>query len=154
MPHPGRVEPGPQSGFEQEAWTAYDLALSDVIRSRWYQLMKDREVPQDNGRVVMEFTLLPNGLIEDLEVTQNSEGVVFEAICQKAVLDPSPYRRWPAAFTAFFGDARRFRLTFEFDAWGTGCVGYEEEVSSALARHTPPRTTLIVLVYRRGQSPA
>jgi hypothetical protein len=47
------------------------------------------------GRVVLQFHLNPDGRITDMKVLENTVGETLGLLCQKAVLDPSPFDKWP-----------------------------------------------------------
>ncbi len=129
------------------AWDNYDQGLAEAIYARWHQLMAVRSVPEDNGRVVLEFELFPDGNIENLTLLENTEGLVLASLCEKAVFDPAPYRRWPAAMASEFRGSRTFLIWFEFNERGAGYVSYEEKRSSLLAGRTGKTPTLLVLTY-------
>lgn len=135
-------------------WMVYDAAFADAVHARWYQLMNQRPTPLDTGRVVLEFQMHADGSIDDLFVGDNTEGEIFSAICQKALLDPMPYNPWPLSMQKLFGDTRRFRMTFEFDALGVGYLDYAEDWVELARQEKPPAETTIVLGYCRGKQPS
>ncbi len=135
----------------QPAWYTYDRALADAICTRWHQLMHARTVPEDNGRVVLEFTLLPDGNIEGLTMLENTEGIVLGSLCEKAVVDPAPYKAWPARMAECFEGSRSFQLRFEFDAFGSGYVSYRETEAGLVAARGAKKSTLLVFVYHRSR---
>ncbi len=134
-------------------WMLYDAALADAVHARWYQLMNQRPTAIDSGRVILEFQLHADGSIDDLFVSDNTEGEVLSAICQKALLDPMPYNPWPLSMQKLFGDTRRFRMSFEFDALGVGYLDYAEDWVELARQDKPPAETTIVLGYCRGKPP-
>jgi outer membrane biosynthesis protein TonB len=71
----------------------YDRQFIDAVRTRWYQLLEGR-MP-GTGRVVVEFRLLPDGRITNLQIVHNEMSDLFGLICQQAIFDPAPYRPWP-----------------------------------------------------------
>ncbi len=132
----------------------YDAAFADAVQTRWYQLLDARPTPPDSGRVVLEFQLHPDGSIDDLFVEDNTEGEILSALCQKALLDPTPYAAWPESMQNLFGDTRRFRMKFQFDALGVGYLEYAEDWAELARKNEPPSETTIVLGYSRGSTPA
>ena len=48
-----------------------------------------------HGRVVLQFRLRYDGEITDMKVLEDTVGLNLSLLCQKAVLDPKPYDRWP-----------------------------------------------------------
>ncbi len=147
---PVPVSAPPNTVWEQQpAWYSYDQALADAICARWHQLMAERSVPEDNGIVILEFNLLPDGNIEGLTVLKNTEGIVLASLCEKAVVDPAPYKAWPPRMAAAFEGSRSFQVRFEFDALGMGYISYLETAAGLLAEHGGKETTLLVFVHRR-----
>jgi outer membrane biosynthesis protein TonB len=85
------------SAFDVKLTTngAYDAAVIEAIRQRWYTLLDERSYASDTqGRVVLQFQLHSDGRVTDMSVAENSAGEVPGLLCQKAVLDPSPYAAW------------------------------------------------------------
>ena len=145
------VSAHPNTVWEQQpAWYSYDQALADAICTRWHQLMDQQTVPEHNGRVVLEFTLLPDGNIEGLAVLENTEGVVLRSLCEKAVVDPAPYKVWPPRMAEALEGSRSFQIRFDFDELGMGYLSYRETAAELLARHYGKKTTLLVFVYHRS----
>lgn len=98
------------------AFGAYDAALIEAIESRWYSLLDERDYASDGrGRVVLQFTLLPDGRITEMREAENSVGEVLGLICQKAVRDPSPYPSWPSDMRHEIGEARHIQFTFYYN---------------------------------------
>ncbi len=90
----------------------YDREFVDAVQQRWYKLLEDREghVP---GKVVVEFRLWYDGRVTDMKVAQNEVGELLGLICQKAVLDPAPYKRWPTEMRREINsDYRDVKFTF------------------------------------------
>jgi hypothetical protein len=112
--------PGTATDLQRSALSAYDARLCDVVGARWLQLLEQRKVPEDHGRVVVEFELHNDGHIAETRVAENTEGRVLGMVCQKAILDPAPYAPWPPELYQLFPKPRRFRFLFEFDTRGKG----------------------------------
>ncbi len=72
----------------------YDREFIDAVRTRWYQLLENRNV-DGSGKVVVEFRLLPDGRVTNLKMSQNEMSDLLGLICQRAIYDPAPYRPWP-----------------------------------------------------------
>ena len=90
----------------------YDREFIDAVQQKWNQLLADRDanVP---GKVIVEFRLHFDGRITDMKMTQNEVGELLGLICQKAVLDPAPYKRWPDEMRREIGaNYREIRFTF------------------------------------------
>ena len=134
-------------------WMVYDAAVADAVQAHWYQLMDARPIPPDTGRVVLEFLLNSDGVVSDLFVVENTEGEILGTLCQKALLDPTPYAVWSKKMQSLFGGARRFRMKFEFDVLGVGYLDYAEDWTELARNNHPPAGTTIVLGYHRGAAP-
>jgi hypothetical protein len=75
---------------------SYDATLLDVIRSRWHALLD--QVTYRNyrrGIVVIEFRLDDHGRITYCKTAESTVGELLALLCQKAILDPAPYQKWP-----------------------------------------------------------
>lgn len=95
---------------------AYDAALVEAISQRWFSLLDQRDFASDaRGKVVVQFVLHYDGRITDLSVAQNTVGEVLALICQKAILDPSPYASWPSDMRRLLGESRNIQFTFYYN---------------------------------------
>jgi len=72
----------------------YDREFIDAVRAHWYQLLENITA-EGNGKVVVEFRLHPDGRVTDLKIAQNEMSELLGIICQQAISDPAPYRKWP-----------------------------------------------------------
>jgi hypothetical protein len=93
---------------------AYDAALIEAIKVRWYTLLEERHY-SSGGKVVLQFHLHSDGRITDMTVTENTAGEVLGYVCQKAVLDPAPFRVWPSDMRRLLGDSRGIQFTFFYN---------------------------------------
>jgi outer membrane biosynthesis protein TonB len=96
---------------------AYDAAIVAAIQERWYGLLEERSYASDkSGKVVLEFRLNYDGRVTDLKVVQNTVDELLCLLCQKAILDPSPFARWPAEMRRLnSSDSREVRFTFFYN---------------------------------------
>lgn len=96
---------------------AYDAAIIAAIQQRWYALLDQNEFARDrSGHVVLDFRLNYDGRITELRVAENTVGEVLSAICQRAVLDPSPFAKWPPDMRRMVGNTyREVRFTFYYN---------------------------------------
>ena len=78
------------TGFGQ-----YDQEFISIVRARWFYWIEERNL-RATGKVVITFRLNYDGRITALHMSDNEVGEIGGLICQKAILDPSPYRPWPA----------------------------------------------------------
>lgn len=96
---------------------AYDAAFIAAVADRWYALLD--QVKYDGyrpGRVVLQFYLHHDGRITDLRVTESTVSDMLSLLCQKAVLDPAPYARWPREMRLMVGkDSRPIQFTFYYN---------------------------------------
>ena len=99
------------------AFGAYDAAFINAIDQRWQDLLDSREFASDRrGRVVVQFHLNYDGRITDMKVAENTVGEVLGLVCQKAVLDPAPFERWPADMRRMVErDFREIVFTFYYN---------------------------------------
>jgi hypothetical protein len=95
---------------------AYDAAFIQAVTQRWYDLLDSRQFARDRtGKVVLQFHLNYDGRISDMEITQNTVGDLLGYVCQKAVMDPAPYAKWPTDMRAMVGlDYREITFTFYY----------------------------------------
>jgi outer membrane biosynthesis protein TonB len=104
-------------GFDTMAtpYGDYDAALIEAIKSHWYQLLDQRDYASESrGKVVLQFTLHFDGRVSDMSVQENTVGEVLGLICQKAILDPSPYPKWPVDMRRMLRDLRTVQFTFYY----------------------------------------
>jgi hypothetical protein len=74
----------------------YDAAFIAAVENRWIALLDNMSYDgYRRGRVVLQFHLNPDGRISDMKVLENNVGETLGLLCQKAVLDPSPFDKWP-----------------------------------------------------------
>jgi hypothetical protein len=97
----------------------YDAAVVAAIQNRWYDLLDERRYASDRtGKVVIEFRLNFDGRITDVNVVKAETTVdeLLTLLCQKAILDPSPYAKWPSDMRRRAGgDYRDVRFTFYYN---------------------------------------
>ena len=106
----------PSFDTKATAFGAYDAALIEAIRQRWYAMLDERTYASDSrGKVVLQFHLHYNGRITDMTMADNTAGEVLGLICQKAVLDPAPYAAWPSDMRRTLGDVRNIQFTFYYN---------------------------------------
>lgn len=96
---------------------AYDRMIVEAVQNRWYYLLDSGDFARDRtGKVVLEFNLTYDGRVTDMKVVENTVNDLLCLLCQKAILDPAPYPRWPAEMRRTLGsDTRRVRFTFYYD---------------------------------------
>lgn len=96
---------------------AYDRAVVEAVQNRWYYLLDSGDFARERtGKVVLEFNLTYDGRVTDMKVVENTVNELLCLLCQKAILDPAPYPRWPTEMRRMIGsDTRHVRFTFYYD---------------------------------------
>lgn len=95
----------------------YDRAIIVAIQNRWFDLLDMRGFGHEkSGRVVLEFRLHYDGRISRMKVAENTVDEMLSLLCQKAVMDPSPYGQWPSDMRRMIGaNYRDVRFTFYYN---------------------------------------
>lgn len=92
----------------------YDARVIQAIQQRWFDLLGALPTARNaRGRVVLEFYMHSDGSVKEVEVVEDSVGVIQSLVCQKAVSEPAPYGRWPDDMRRLIGDDRR-EVRFSF----------------------------------------
>ena len=94
-------------------FSSYDAAFIAAVQQRWYDLLDSSQFSQRSGKVVLEFRLTYDGRIVDLKTSDNEVGEILSLLCQRAILDPAPYARWPDDMRRMIGSNFR-EVTFTF----------------------------------------
>lgn len=94
---------------------AYDAAFIQAVQQRWYDLLDSRQFALDRtGRVVLQFRLNYDGRVTDMKCVESTVGDTLAYVCQKAILDPAPYEKWPGDMRRMLGDTRDVQFTFYY----------------------------------------
>lgn len=95
----------------------YDAMIVAAVQNRWYQLLDDRNFAGErSGKVSLEFRLHSNGRISDMRVNENTVDELLGYLCQRAVLDPMPFEKWPTEMKRLIGaDYREIKFTFFYN---------------------------------------
>ena len=96
---------------------AYDAMFIAAVQGRWYGLLDSRDFARDRtGKVVLDFRLNQDGRITEMKEVENDVGELLGLLCQKAVLDPAPFEKWPSDLRRMVGaDYREVRFTFYYN---------------------------------------
>ncbi len=95
---------------------AYDAAFIAAVQQRWYDLIDSSQFTPRAGRVVLEFRLYSDGRITDLKMNGNEVGQMLGLLCERAVLDPAPYPKWPSDMLRMIEkNYREIRFTFYYE---------------------------------------
>jgi hypothetical protein len=93
----------------------YDAALVEAISQRWWDLLDSQQFARDrSGKVVLQFRLHYDGTITDVKTSQNDVGELLGYVCQKAVLDPAPFARFPNDMRLKLGDYCDIQFSFYY----------------------------------------
>lgn len=95
----------------------YDALLVNAISQRWWDLLDSREYASEaRGHVALQFKLHHDGRITEMKVLENTVSETLSLICQKAVLDPAPFDKWPTEMRLMVGaDFRQIQFTFFYN---------------------------------------
>ena len=95
---------------------AYDAMFIEAVSQRWFDLLDARDYASDaRGHVQLEFRLHHDGRITDMRVLEKNVTETLSLLCQKAVLDPAPFERWPTEMRQRNnGDVRTIRFIFYY----------------------------------------
>ena len=95
----------------------YDSDLVDSITKRWDDLLNSKQFRVDKtGEVVVRFRLHSDGTVSDVKIIKNQVGdYLLGYICERAVKDCAPFKRWPSDMTRLVGaDYRDITFTFYY----------------------------------------
>jgi hypothetical protein len=91
----------------------YDAAWIRAVQEQWYNLLDNSSLSPKSGKVVLQFNLKFDGSITDLRIRETEVGEPLAILCQRAVVDPSPYPKWPTDMHRMVGgNVRPVTLTF------------------------------------------
>jgi hypothetical protein len=95
----------------------YDAEFINAVQSRWFDLLDNMSYSgYRRGKVVVQFHLSYDGRISDMKVLDSDVGEVLGLLCQKAVLDPAPYDKWPREMRLMVDkDYREIQFTFFYN---------------------------------------
>jgi hypothetical protein len=115
----GGAQQRPNAGFDVKAtgFGAYDRAFIDAVSSRWYDLLDNMSYDAYRpGYVKLEFNLNYDGRITEMKILETTVTETLTLLCQKAVLDPAPFEKWPREMRLMVGeDSRRITFTFFYN---------------------------------------
>lgn len=96
---------------------AYDAAFIESVEDRWFGLLDNMSYNgYRRGRVVLQFRLNYDGRITDMKVVENTVGETLGLLCQKAVLDPAPFEKWPREMRLMVDkDYREIQFAFYYN---------------------------------------
>ena len=94
----------------------YDRAVIADVKKRWCDLLDNLKYEgSSTGNVVLQFQLNCDGRIAGLKLVENNMEDRLSLPCVKALLDQSPFSRWPKEMHKMIGaDDRTMTLTFSY----------------------------------------
>jgi hypothetical protein len=116
---PAEIRPPPVSLTNTPPeFREYDKSFMEAVVHRWYDLLDSRSRKDDReGQVVLQFHLHSDGRISDMKIIENTTNETLGVMCEKAVLDPAPYDRWPSQLREKVGKGyREIQFTFNYQS--------------------------------------
>jgi len=95
----------------------YDREFIAAVSQRWRDLLEARNYAgYRSGKVAVEFRLNYDGRITEMRTVENTVTDTLSYLCQKAVLDPAPFEKWPREMRLMVGeDSRKITFTFFYN---------------------------------------
>jgi outer membrane biosynthesis protein TonB len=109
-----RLEPDSMLDAMKTPYGEYDRDFIEAVRARWYDLLENRQAAIP-GKVQVEFNLHADGRITDMKMTANEVNELLAELCERAVLDPAPFKPWPQKMRQEIPDPRQIRFTFYYE---------------------------------------
>lgn len=100
-----------RTGFE-----AYDAAITNAVIERWQHLLDTVPLDPAASSVVLQFQLTYQGLITNMTVTSSDASQQLVLLCQRAVLESSPFPPWTLDMRRAMGNSRRITFSFTCSA--------------------------------------
>lgn len=99
-----------------ERFGGYDQTVIAAIQNRWRDLLDSMNYDgSSTGKVVLQFELNQDGRITELKFAEKTVGEMLALLCEKAVLDPSPFPRWPKEMRKqIAANSRTMKITFHY----------------------------------------
>jgi len=94
---------------------AYSKKMFAEIGRRWTLLLEQYYADGQPGTVKINFTLYPTGRVANLRIAQNTASSILGSYCEKAVVDSSPFDRWPEELKLLGGD--HLDITIDFNVY-------------------------------------
>ena len=94
---------------------AYDAAFFAAIQQHWWDLIDESKVSTRAGKVVIGFNLLSDGRITDMRIIGNEVSEMLALLCERAIIDPAPYPKWPSDMKSMIGkNPREMTISFVY----------------------------------------
>ncbi len=95
----------------------YDAKVIQAIQQRWFSILGAMPTARNaRGKVVLKFDMRPDGSVTDLDIVEDTVGVIQSLVCQKAISEPAPFGPWPDDMKRMIGtDRREVRFSFFYN---------------------------------------
>ena len=105
----------PSNDVKLTGFGEYDKRFYDAVCQRWWDLLDSQQFARDrSGKVILEFHLNYDGTITGMQVVENDVGDLLGYVCQKAVMDPAPFERFPSDMRHKLGNYATIRFAFYY----------------------------------------
>jgi outer membrane biosynthesis protein TonB len=95
----------------------YDRTLVKSVYDRWQGLLNAEPQPAAQGKITVEFVLHSDGSISRLQSLPNQLSPRLEHLCERAVMELSPFPKWSPEMRREIGaDTRSIHIDFDFSA--------------------------------------
>jgi len=92
----------------------YDWAIVQAVTQHWYDLLdKNRYADDRNGKVTVQFKLMSDGAVVEVQTVENSVGPNLGMLCVDAIEESAPFAKWPSDMLREIGENSRV-VTFTF----------------------------------------
>jgi len=94
---------------------AYDHQIVVAVQSRWYALIEKNQLYERGGEVTLHFQLLDDGMVQGMEIKENTAGQILALFCEKAIVDSAPFAPFPEKLRMLVGkEPREVNFTFYY----------------------------------------
>ncbi|MSU58307.1 MAG: hypothetical protein EXS35_09025 [Pedosphaera sp.] len=95
---------------------AYDALFIEQVSQRWFDLLANRQYASEaRGHVTLQFELHYDGRVTDVKTVEHNVTETLSLMCQKAVMDPAPFEKWPREMRQMIGeDFRKIQFIFYY----------------------------------------
>lgn len=105
----------PSLDVKVTGFSDYDRRFIEQVTQHWYDLLESQRFTLDRtGKVVLRFRLNCDGSISEMTIADNTVGDLLGYVCQKAVMDNTPFQPWPTNMRLELGDYCDVQFTFYY----------------------------------------
>jgi outer membrane biosynthesis protein TonB len=92
----------------------YDRAMIEAVTQHWYDLLdRNRYADDRNGKVTVQFKLMSDGTVIEVQVVENTVGINLSLLCVDAIEEAAGFGKWPSDMMREIGKNYR-EVTFTF----------------------------------------